>query len=448
MSEPAAPSMSTQASQYARLPEKTMQRNRLMGIFEGGSARVIFNLTSGPFLVGFLKHLGASDTVCGYILAIPILAAAIQFLAPIVLERLEYRKRIIILGSELHRILLCLLIVIPFLPLPDSVRLWIAGGLYLVSNLAVSFVSPAVSNLYVSFVEPQNRGKYFGSRESYLLVFATVMNLAMGKVLDLFRDAGNERGGLVAIYATVFVLMLINTWSYLRMKEVPLGHNPDVMKIREVFTLPLKSPLFLRFFVLSILWNIGIQVSGAFYGVYQVNELAMNYTQINLYGMLSNIVYFSAAFVWGKLADKLGWAFTSMVSFLFIGFACLIWFFITKGPLMVPLLLLAMVLSGLAWSGINVSLFNLQFDFMPEEKRTVYIGFNSTVSGLLGYAASLVGSVLVGVAAGFQGSFFGLSFGIKQILFFSSGILIVFCALYVLLFMHPHTPKRKTADSR
>ena len=171
-----------------------------MGIFEGGTARVIFNLTSGAFLVGFLKHMGASDTVCGYILSIPVLAAAIQFLAPIVLERLEYRLRIITLGSTLHRILLTLLIAIPFLPLPSGVKLWMSAILYLFSHLSVSFVSPAVSNLYVSFVEPSNRGKYFGQRESWLLVFATIMSLLMGWILDMFRAAGNERGGFVAIY--------------------------------------------------------------------------------------------------------------------------------------------------------------------------------------------------------------------------------------------------------
>ena len=422
------------------LPEKTMQRNRLMGIFEGGTARVIFNLTSGAFLVGFLKHMGASDTVCGYILSIPVLAAAIQFLAPIVLERLEYRLRIITLGSTLHRILLTLLIAIPFLPLPSGVKLWMSAILYLFSHLSVSFVSPAVSNLYVSFVEPSNRGKYFGQRESWLLVFATIMSLLMGWILDMFRAAGNERGGFVAIYITIFLLMLINTSAYLRMKEVPLAHSPEPMLLREVFTLPLKSPLFRRFFFLSILWNIGIQLSAAFYGVYQVNDLALTYTEINLYGMLSNVVYFSCAMLWGRVADKLGWSFASMVSFLFVGITSIIWFFIVRGPWMTPLLVLAMLTAGVAWSGINISLFNLQFDFMPDQKRTVYIGFNSTVSGLLGYAASTMGAMLVGVAAAFEGEFLGMTFGIKQLLFLLSGTMIVACAFYVKIFMKQ--PKR------
>lgn len=417
------------------LPEKLMRRNRLMGIYEGGTARVIFNLTSGAFLVGFLKYMGASDTVCGYILSIPVLAAAIQFLAPIVLERLEFRKTIIILGSGLHRLLLSFMIFIPFIPMSNEFRLWSVALLYLVSNLAVSFVTPAIANLYVSFVEPQNRGRYFGMRESYLLAFATLMNLTMGLALDRFRGSGNELGGFVVLYVSIFILTLINTAAYLRMREVPLSHNPNLMKIREIFTIPLKSPMFMKFFVLSIFWNLGIHLAAAFYGVYQVNDLALSFTEINLYGMLANVAYFISAMVWGKLADKLGWAYTSMLSFVCIGLTSVMWFLIVRGPSMMPLLSIAMVISGIAWSGINISLFNLQFDFMPAENRTVYIGFNSTVSGLLGYAASLVGASLVGIASGFEWSLFGFSFGIKQLLFLISGILISFCAVYIQLYM-------------
>ena len=443
-----SPARAPSKAHYARLPEKVMQRNRLMGIFEGGTARVIFSLTTGAFLVGFLKHMGADDTICGYILSIPILAAAIQFLAPIVLERLEFRLRIILLGNGLHRLLLSLMILIPFLPLPSAIKLWITAGIYLLSNLSVSFVTPAAANLYVSFVEPQNRGKYFGNRESWLLVFATVMNLVLGKALDLFRDAGNERGGFLVIYGTIFLLTLLNAWCFFQMREVPLGHSPEPMKIREVFTLPLKSRRFLRFFVLSVLWNLSFQFSAAFFGIYQVNELALTYTEINLYGMLSNVTYFLCAQWWGRIADRKGWSFTTRISFLFLGITCVMWFFIVKGSLLAPLMSMAMLLSGIAWSGLNVSMFNLQFDFMPEERRTVYIGFNSTVSGLLGYAASLAGAMLVGAASPFRTTLLGIPVGIKQLLFLASGLLICGCAFYIHLFMQQkqngaHTPETK-----
>lgn len=80
-------------SHYRYPSEKELEKNRLLVIIEGASAKIIFNLTTGAFLVGLLKYMGASDKVCGYILAIPVLAAIIQVISPIVLEGLVYRKR-------------------------------------------------------------------------------------------------------------------------------------------------------------------------------------------------------------------------------------------------------------------------------------------------------------------------------------------------------------------
>ena len=120
--------------------EKDLENNRLLGIIEGASAKTIFNLTSGAFLVGLLKTMGASDAFCGYILAIPVLAAGAQVFSPIVLESLESRKRIIVIGSMLHRLLLVSLIATPFLPVSPDTRLIIATIIFLISNVANSLL--------------------------------------------------------------------------------------------------------------------------------------------------------------------------------------------------------------------------------------------------------------------------------------------------------------------
>lgn len=416
---------------------KALEKNRFLAVLEGGTGRIIFNLTSGAFLVGFLKYLGASDTVCGYILTIPVLAATIQFLAPMVLEKLQWRKPIIILGSALHRFMLSAMILVAFLPIPQTARLWVIGLFYLLSYFAVSFITPAVSNMYVSFVDPASRGSYFGARERWILLLSTVMNLVMGKVLDMLKEGGNELYGHIVIYAMIFLTTIINTWSFLGMKEVPLQHSPEVLKLKEIFLVPLKNPQFRLFFGLSVMWNISLQIAGAYFGVYQVSDLALTYTQINLLSMLTSAFYFLTAEPWGRIADKTSWSFTTMLSLAILGFTHILWFFMSKdSPLLAPLLVFAFMTGGIAWGGINVSLFNLQFDYTPAEKRTVYIGFNSAISGLLGYLASVLGAWMVGAFANWSinGPF---PIAIKQVLFITSGVLLTCSALYILIFMKP-----------
>lgn len=433
---------------YKMPGERDLERNRFLGIIEGASARTIFNLTTSTFLVGFLKAMGADDTICGYIVPIPVLAAGIQFLSPIVLESLKFRKKIIVAGSLIHRLLLSSLIAVPFLPLNSSAKLWLTAAVFLLSNLAVSFITPAASNMYVSFVPPHIRGKYFGTRESYLLLSATVFSLILGKVLDLFEEAGNELGGYTVVYAVVFALTIVNFLSYARMKEVPLLHHKDRMKVGEVFTLPLKNRLFVRYFIMSVIWNIAIQIASAFFSVYLVSDLDMSYTTITLLNMLNSVVYVVAAGIWGRFADRKGWTTATMVCFVILAVCHTIWSLSFKGsPFLMVMLVVAHITAGVAWSGINISLFNLQFDFTPNEKRTVYIGFNAAASGLIGYMAAILGSQLVGAFGETDLLIGGVPVDIKQILFVTSALLIFVCAAYIFFFMKNRNRMAKEDNS-
>jgi MFS family permease len=411
---------------------KELERNRLLGIFEGAAARVVFNLTSGAFLVGFLKYMGASDSICGYILAIPVLAAGIQFLSPIVLESLPFRKRIIIIGASIQRILLSSLIFIPFIPLGTKTRLWATYIVFFIAYLSAYFINPAVSNMYVSFVPQNIRGGYFGGRESYILLTSAVVTLILGKILDNFTYGGNAITGYIVVYIVVFVFTLINVLSYHFMKEVPLEHSKERIKISEIFTVPFRNKKFVSYFLMLIIWNIASQIASAYFSVYLKSDLSMNYTTITVLSMINSLVYIFCARKWGRFADKKGWSVTTMLTVGILSICHTIWFFTSKGsPFVLALLLITHVISGIAWSGINIAFFNMQFDYSPDEKRTVYIGLSSAASGIIGYIAAVVGSQLVSIFGSNPIMIFGRPFDIKQILFLTSAVLLQICSLYI-----------------
>lgn len=422
--------------------EKDLEKNRLLCTIEGASARTIFNLTSGAFLVGFLKYMGASDTVCGYIIAIPVLAAFIQFLSPIVLESLPYRKKIITIGCLIHRVLLSALVIMPFLPASKEIKLWGTGIIFFISYSSVAFVTPAVSNMYVSFVPQSIRGKYFGKRESYILIVTTAVALILGKVLDTLKAANNELAGYVVVYAVILIFTIINTASLISIKEVPLLHSNDRIKISEIFTLPFKNKRFMTYFIMLIIWNMSIQFAGAYFSVYLKSDLGISYTTITILFMVQSIVYVLTAGLWGKFADKNGWSTTTMLAIGSLGICHALWFLTFKGsPLVLVFMTLTHILAGISWSGINVALFNIQFDFAPDEKRTVYIGLSAATSGIIGYISAVLGAQLVGLFGSNKIVVFGVSFDIKQLLFLASATLLTICALYIRTFMHKKVKK-------
>ena len=86
-------------------------------------------------------------------------------------------------------------------------------------------------------------------------------------------------------------------------------------------------------------------------------------------------------------------------------------------------------LSGAAWGGIAISVFNLQYHYAPEDKRVLYVSANSSYAGLCGFLSTLLGASLLTILPSFQIG--NLPVSGMQILFLLSGSLILGCVLYM-----------------
>ena len=416
------------------LTEKDYKKSRTFSIFEGGSARTIFSLTSGAFLAGFASYLGAGDSFNGVIGAIPVLAGIIQIISPIVFEKMEKRKQIAGILSLLHRLLLGFMVFIPFLAKGQTARLALVAVIYFISYLAVSFINPAVSGWLIDLVPDNIRGRYFGIRESYALGVATVFTLVMGRVMDMFKDNGNEYGGFIVMFSFVLVLALGNFVFLLLMKEPPVKRHKTELNLRKVITIPLEDNKFRKIVLLFIFWNIGVQIGGPFFAVYMVTGLKLNYTYIMAVSMLGTLTNALLVRQWGRMADRKSWVVVIKFSILILAVTHSVWFFINPSTafILVPLMHVA---GGVAWAGIGISAFNIQFIYSPEEGRTVYIGFNAALSGLIGFVSTLLGSALLILFNGLRISISGFTIGSMQIVFAISGILLAVCAAYIHFFI-------------
>ena len=418
------------------LSDKDYKSSRTYSIFEGGSARTIFNLTSGAFLAGFASYLGAGDSFNGIIGAIPVLAGIIQLISPIVFEKMEKRKLTVTILCLIHRLLLGLMVFIPFIVKGQTSRLALVGALYFVSYLAVSFINPAASGMLIDLVPDNIRGRFFGIRESYVLGSATVFTLIMGRVLDVYKENGNEYGGFVVMFSFVLVLALGNFVIWLMIKEQPVKRSKSQLNLRKIISIPLQDKKFKKIVLLFILWNIGVQIGGPFFSVYMVTGLKLNYTFIMAVGMLGTLVNTLVVRLWGRLADRKSWVYVIKLSVLILAVTHAIWFFINPSTayILVPLMHIA---GGLSWAGIGISSFNIQFTYSPEEGRTIYIGFNAALSGLIGFMSTLVGSGILVLLSSFKLNISGFTIGSMQVIFAISGILLAVCAAYIHLFIKP-----------
>jgi MFS family permease len=278
----------------------------------------------------------------------------------------------------------------------------------------------------ISIVPQRMRGRFFSIRERYLIFISSVVNVVIGGILDRFELQGNTYEGYIVMFAVAFVAMILNLVGYLMIKEPPLPATQNKISFKKLFTLPLKEQRFRKIIVLFFMWGLSLNFSSPFFSVYMVSKLRLSYTFITVSGLLNALTYVITVSIWGKIADRKSFTYTAMLSIGLLGLTHASWFFVSKGSFLIyPLVILLQMLSGLSWAGINISLYNIPYEYTPDESRTVYLGFNAALSGLVGFAASMVASYMVGLMSDYKGNFIGLTVTQFQLIFLISGLLII-----------------------
>ncbi len=412
-----------------QVSDENYELSRRRFIVEGCLANAVAALTSGAFLIGFANYMGSNDQINGIIVSIPLLTALIQLFSPLVFERLKSRKRLVVALCLSYRVLLGLMVLVPFITENRGMRLFLLGFMYFLAYSAGGFLNPAAGSWLISLVPERMRGKYFGLRDMCILASTAGISLLMGRILDIFKSNDRYFIGFAVVFAVVLVLAFLNFNTIRRIKEPEVVQLSHSLNLKSVFTIPVKHKKFRKIILLNIIWNLSAQLSLPFFSVYMVTGLKLSYTFIMIMGIILSSVQAVSAKIWGKISEKHTWEYTTVVSIALIGICHVTWIFVTHATyfILIPII---QVLAGIAWAGVNMSLFNIQFKYAPQEGRTIFIGFNAAVSGLAGFCSALIGAVLVGALSGAE-----IDIGITvldnmRLVFGVSGLLVLGCSAF------------------
>lgn len=84
-------------------------------------------------------------------------------------------------------------------------------------------------------------------------------------------------------------------------------------------------------------------------------------------------------------------------------------------------------------AGINSGLMNIVFDYSKEENTTILLGVTTSIGGICGFVASLVGGKILGEIQNNGNSLLGIEVYGQQILSFISFVGIICIVLYMKL---------------
>ncbi len=409
---------------------RNMEKNRKFFIIEMMTGMGQFTLLTGAFLAGFIHMLGGSDSLNGTIGAIPAIMGFMQIGSAMYLESLQERKRVTVKMITSLRTVLGLIYIIPILLIPFNLGLEVFIIMYVIGFGINALVAPAISDWLVNSTPAGIRGKYFAARERYAFIITILLSYSASKTLDYYKSIQQETTGFVLIGGTVLLLGLINIVFMRKMHEVNHEFQPSKYKFIEAVKMPLLDKKFRKVLILFVLWSAGFQMGAPFIAVYMISHLELSYTYVMAMTIVGTVMRIIFAPLWGKLADEKSWFLTAEGSVLLLGLAHLGWAFVSasNSQWLIPILSL---LAGLAWGGVGLSLFNIQFIFAAIKGRTIFIAINAAISGVVSLLAVRTGGMIIDRYAMTQINIGLLSFNNIQAVIGMSALVLLMIPLYI-----------------
>ncbi len=367
-----------------------MAENRKNQLLFGYTANIIANLIGGTFFTGLLILMNADDGFIGLMSIITFASNLLQLFSPLLLERFPRRKKLlIVVRAVIMFINIAVLGITPLLPGPNALRLSICAASILVINVLNAAVAPGMTVWHIQFTPQHIRPRFFSliSMTNGLIVAGAV--LISSFLVDLFKSAGLETAGLLALRGIALLLAVLDGYLLTRMKEYPYEQDANKTRIIDLFVRPFKEKRYLMTVIMACMWHFTANIPGPYYTVYLLKNLGVSYSFITLVSMLNVPVLIFLTPVWRNMLRSISWfkmLAMAMLAYLlhYVGLS-----FVTASSMwLYPLVLLWAYIVAI---GINLAFTNIPYIDIPQKSQTVFIGFYSTMANLFALLGSVVG---------------------------------------------------------
>jgi HEAT repeat protein/Na+/melibiose symporter-like transporter len=388
-------------------------------------------LTGGAFQTGYALWLGASNLWMGVLASFPTFSGLIQIISSYMVEKRGERKWFTAWLSGTARFLWFPILLLPFL-LPPGLRFPAFAILLLLSSLLISMPGPAFTSWMSDLVPPDHRGRYFGRRNMLAGITTMVVSLPAAWFLDLAvkRHLFSTAVGFAGLFGIAVLCGIASFYCLTRQAEPPMqrsdiGSAQGLKGLIDFYRPPFSEPNFRKLMFFSTVFAGAQFFAAPFYIVYALQVLKLNYVWLQIFATLASIASLLSMPLWGYLSDKFGNRPLLIISVFGTGLLPVIWVF-TSPKFIAASIILACInnfLGGLFWAGVNLTQFNFLISSTPAERKSVYVGAMSAVTGVVGGVAPIIGGMLLTALTDVHIRPLGWSMGNYQILFAINGLL-------------------------
>ncbi len=353
--------------------------------------------TCDNFINAFAIYLRASALQMGWLTAIPQLVGALMQLSSVWLGAYCRRKNIILICAYFQAAVLVMMLALSLWH-GENAMAWLIGLVICYHGLS-NLIQPQWRAWIGSIVPQRERGQYFAGRTRLTMAVSLLVFITGGAVLSLSEASGVTWLGFASLFLIGAIGRIVSGKLLARMHDPaphPILEEPDIFfsTLREI-----RSSMHDRTFRSYSLFVAGMQgavaISAPFFAVYMLNDLEFTYLQFSLNSIASIATQFLTLSMWGRVSDQHGNRIIMLGCSVAIPIVPLLWMVMPN----FYYLLLVQVISGVVWSGFNLSTSNYLYDIRPHHTNfATYAAVQSGICACLVFIGAIFGGLLASVA--------------------------------------------------
>jgi len=377
------------------LTEAEVQKGLRKVIWDGLTAEAMTALTSGTFLVALALLIGANSFQIGILASLPLATNVFQLLSVWLVSEYQNRRAVAVFCAYLAR--LPLLIIGLGLLYSSHFSLSFLFIMLTMHYLFGSIAGPSWNSWMKDMIPEQMLGTYFSKRGRYTQTLNVILSIILGFILDYVKvnQPANELTAYAYFFLTAGLIGIIGGYILSRVPEtIPHVSAGNVIQL---FKLPLMNQNFRRVLIFNSFWAFALNIATPFLSVFMLTALKLSISYIILLGVISQLAGILTISIWGTFSDR--YSNKSIISLAApIYIAVLIgWCYVGifhQSWINILLLLAIHIATGVANSGINLSITNIGLKLAPKRDAIVFLSVKNIVVAISSSLGPLVGGVM------------------------------------------------------
>lgn len=411
-------------------PGDERAKSRRNILFFGYTSTVVNNLVGGNLLIGYMLLLGAGDRYIGTFSLVTTAMSLVQMFSPLVMERLEKRKSILLAARGMVNFLnIIALGLVNFLPVENQTKLVLVLVIILGSCLVNAVMNPGMAIWHLQSIPEEVRARYYAffNISSNIILLLSVFSAS--KLVDAFKQRGAELEGLLLIRLAALILCLLDFFFLWRIKEYSYARKYAGVNIKNILIYPLREKKYLKTTFVACLYCFSINIPGSFYTIYLLKDLKLDYSFINLVGMayIPAVILFTP--VWRKIIERTSWFKAMFIALALLSFTYAGQAFVTGDTVyLYPVTAIYGMFFG---PGTSLIFLNLPYVNIPEGSQTNFFGFFSTMTTMAGMLGLFCGLGFIEYTAAVNVSILGTGMQNKQYICLLTGAVMLTSSIII-----------------